>query len=42
MGDRFRTLESLGLPASLARLCDGIPESEFRADVSSTQLRNGE
>lgn len=40
MGDRFRTLESLGLPAALARLCEGIPESEFRADVSSTQLRS--
>lgn len=42
MGERFRTLESLGLPAALTRLCDGIPESEFRLDISSTVLRSGE
>ncbi len=40
VGDRFRTLESLGLPSTLARLCEGIPEHEFRADISSTQLRS--
>jgi nicotinamide mononucleotide (NMN) deamidase PncC len=40
MGDRFRTLESLGLPVALARLCDGIAETEFRSDVSSTQIRD--
>ena len=35
----FETLESVDLPASLRALCDGLPETDFRADVSSTDLR---
>ena len=35
----FETLESAALPAPLAALCDGVPEADFRADVSSTELR---
>ena len=38
-GAGFATLESVDLPASLRALCDGVPEAEFRADVSSTDLR---
>lgn len=36
---RFQTLGGLALPERLRALCDGAPESEFREDVSSTQLR---
>lgn len=35
----FRTLEDLELGADLLALCDGVAESEFRCDVSSTELR---
>ena len=35
----FETLESVALPAPLRTLCDGVPEADFRADVSSTELR---
>ena len=38
-GGRFETLESVDLPDSLSRICEGVPEAEFRADVSSTELR---
>lgn len=38
-GERFVTLDDLALPAALAALCDAVPESEFREDVSSTALR---
>jgi hypothetical protein len=39
MGGDFRALSDLALPAPLAALCDEVPESEFRADISSTELR---
>lgn len=35
----FRTLADLDLPPALAALCEAIPESEFRVDISSTELR---
>lgn len=35
----FETLESVVLPEPLRALCDGIAETHFRADVSSTELR---
>ncbi len=35
----FQSLESLDLPPSLVAMCDEVSESEFRADISSTQLR---
>ena len=35
----FRTLEELRMPAALVALCTGVPESEFRKDLSSTELR---
>lgn len=38
-GAAFETLESVILPAPLRALCDGLPEADFRADISSTDLR---
>lgn len=35
----FRTLSELPIPPQLARLCQEVPQAEFRNDVSSTQLR---
>lgn len=35
----FRTLGDLQIPEPLARLCQEVPASEFRDDISSTQLR---
>ncbi|MFO0905430.1 MAG: CinA family protein [Pirellulales bacterium] len=35
----FQTLQTLVLPERLRDLCDYVPESEFRADVSSTEIR---
>lgn len=37
--DRFEGLDDLDLPPKLRALCEGVAESEFRADVSSTELR---
>lgn len=38
-GEGFVTLEQLAIPADFADLFDAIAESEFRADISSTALR---
>lgn len=38
----FDTLSTLTLPKALAGLCHEISEQDFRADVSSTELREGE
>ncbi len=38
---KFRKLAEVDLPPALRELCDEVPESEFRADVSSSQLRGG-
>jgi len=35
----FETLDSISIPASLRALCDAVSESEFRADLSSTEIR---
>ena len=37
--DRFVTLRDIAVPAALRALCDAVPEAEFRADISSTELR---
>lgn len=37
---RFQTLAELEVPAEFATLFRAIPESHFRADISSTQLRS--
>ena len=36
---QFLTLEQLALPDALAAICEEVSESDFRADMSSTQLR---
>ena len=36
---KFVTVDDLGLPASCRDLFAGIPEAEFRHDISSTELR---
>ncbi|MCY4094034.1 MAG: hypothetical protein OXG05_02780 [Gammaproteobacteria bacterium] len=38
-GDEFRTLDDLELGADLTDLCDGVAASEFRCDISSTEIR---
>jgi hypothetical protein len=37
--DRFTTASTIEIPPALRALCDEVPESEFRADISSTELR---
>jgi hypothetical protein len=37
---RFQTLEKLSLPEGFEALFEAIPESKFREDISSTELRN--
>ncbi|MCS7238591.1 MAG: hypothetical protein NZ899_10025 [Thermoguttaceae bacterium] len=37
----FRELDSAGVPEFLRSLCQGISESEFRMDISSTEVRRG-
>lgn len=39
VGDRFVGLNDLRLPPALRTLCSGVPEAEFREDVSSTEIR---
>lgn len=39
VGDGFQGLESLKLPELLASRCQGVPEAEFRNDLSSSALR---
>ncbi len=36
---QFRSLSALELPATLAALCQEVPEATFRDDISSTELR---
>ncbi|NOU36524.1 MAG: hypothetical protein HOO88_07120 [Kiritimatiellaceae bacterium] len=36
----FQTLENLALPPGFASLFEAVPESKFRADISSSALRN--
>jgi hypothetical protein len=38
-GTGFRTFDSLAVPAGFGDLFISIPESRFRADISSTALR---
>lgn len=37
----FKTLADVSLPEGLRALCEGVPESGFRHDISSTALRRG-
>ncbi len=38
-GNRFVTIDDIALPAALRSLCIPVAEADFRADVSSTELR---
>ncbi|MCH9671463.1 MAG: hypothetical protein K0U93_08445 [Gammaproteobacteria bacterium] len=38
-GDHFKTLQSIVMPPLMRNLCVEVAESEFRADISSTQVR---
>ena len=38
----FKTLADINLPRSLALICEGVSEREFRCDISSTDLRQDE
>jgi hypothetical protein len=38
----FVSLGELPLPETLRKLCDGVPETAFRSDLSSTELRRPE
>jgi len=40
--DRFQTLDDVEIPPALRAICDGVPEAEFREDVSSTELRQAD
>ncbi len=39
IGGSFIRLSDLGLPPALAAICREVPESQFRQDVSSTEIR---
>jgi len=39
--DEFLTLDDLQLPASLVEICEAGHASEFRMDISSTEIRDG-
>lgn len=39
MNRKFRALSDFNIPPALRQLCDEVPESDFREDVSSTELR---
>jgi phosphopantetheine adenylyltransferase len=41
-GDRFVSLDDIKLPSSLRALCQGVPESVYRNDISSTRIRAGQ
>ena len=38
-GDRFLSLDDIELPSSLRALCQGVPESVYRKDISSSRIR---
>ena len=39
VGNRFISLDDIKLPTPLRALCQGVPESVFRNDISSTRIR---
>lgn len=39
-GNGFKSLDDLRLPDPLEAMCQGVPETDFRNDISSTELRN--
>ena len=41
-GEDFRTLADVAVPAGFDQMFAGIPEAEFRRDISSSELRQGQ
>jgi nicotinamide mononucleotide (NMN) deamidase PncC len=41
LNGKFAAVSNVELPPALRALCDEVPESEFREDMSSTELRRG-
>ena len=39
MGEKFNTLSDLSIPPSLEKICQAVPETLFREDISSSDLR---
>lgn len=39
--DGFRTLEALSLPPEVRALCEAVSEGDYRADISSSEIRAG-
>ena len=39
VGNRFISLDDIKLPTPLRALCQGVPESVYRNDISSTRIR---
>ncbi|MFT5523751.1 MAG: hypothetical protein ACI9HK_001699 [Pirellulaceae bacterium] len=37
---RFESLEAIDLPPALRKICEGVGQSDFRVDISSTELRS--
>lgn len=42
IGGEFKGLDEIEIPDALRRISDGVPESEFRVDLSSTLLRRND
>ena len=40
LNDQFKDWRSVDIPDQLREICDGIDESQFRIDISSTQIRD--
>ncbi len=38
--DKFVQLHDLTLPDALAAICEGVPETDFRQDISSSEIRS--
>lgn len=38
--EKFKGLEEIEIPAALRNISTGVPESQFRVDISSTHIRN--
>ncbi|MBI1248397.1 hypothetical protein GC197_11245 [bacterium] len=40
VGDDFLTLDEIDLPPALANICEPVPQSQFRMDISSSEIRS--
>jgi hypothetical protein len=41
VGENFLTLREMSLPPELRNICQEVPESLFRMDISATAIRRG-